>query len=177
MDVAPGVLGRSAAVLSVIVLAALVGHNAYWLVRNQRELPLHERPHRAARDIEQAARESPDPRIHGRLALLYHLAKRIPGSVITITSSLAADRWSLERVARLHVTTSPVRLVIAPASVRRLRAVRTSSGRWGGSRRRYIDLNVRLEPGVDAYVIAERLDGREFFLLPAEDYPAVAGQP
>jgi hypothetical protein len=174
MDVANGVLGRSAAVLSVVVLAALVAHNAYWLLENQRVLPPHERPHRSARDIEELALESRDPRIRGRLALLYLLAKRIPGTAITITSSLEAERWSFERVARLQVTMSPGRLVIRPRSVRRLRATKTTSGLWSGSGRRGIDLNVRLEPGVNEYVVAERRDGRELFLLPAAQFATVA---
>ena len=44
----------------------------------------------------------------------------------------------------------------------------------GGGKHRAIGLNVRLDPAVDAYVLAERRDGRELFLLPAADYAAVA---
>jgi hypothetical protein len=177
MDVVKGGLGRSAAVASVVVLVVFVIHNAYWLAVNQRELPPHERPHRSSRDIEQLARESPDPRVRGRLALLYHLSKHIPGAAITISPSLEAERWSLERVARLKVTTGLERLVVAPGSVRRLRALNTSSGLWSGSGRRGIHLNVCLEPGVTDYVIAERRDGRELFLLPAMHYAKVAARP
>ena len=172
---------RSAAVLSVIVLAALVGHNLYWLVRNQRELPVNERPHRSPRGLEEVARQNPQSKIHGQLATFYHLAKRIPGARVTLPPRFDAERWFFERVARLRVTTSPERLVVAPKDVRRLRTSRTGSGQWRvpTQRGRFgpIEIQFRLDPMVDDYVLAERRDGRELFFFPAAEYPGVADRP
>jgi hypothetical protein len=173
--------GRRAAVLSVVVLAFLVGHNLYWLVRNQGELPPNDRPHRSPRDLEEVARQGPMSKIYGQMATYYHLAKRIPGASVTVTPRVEPERWFFERVARLQVTSSPVRLVIPPKSARRLRALTTAKGSWRvptqGGRHRTIELNFHLDPTVDAYVLAERSDGRELFFLPAAEYATVAGRP
>jgi hypothetical protein len=173
--------GHLAAVLSVVVLALLVGHNIYWLIRNQGELPPNDRPHRSPRDIEEVARQNPQSKIYGQMANYYHLAKRIPGAAVTLTRRFEPERWFFERVARVHVTPSPVRLVIGPKSARRLRAVNTAKGSWRvpthAGRHRTIELNIRLDPTVDAYVLAERSDGRELFFLPAAEYATVAGRP
>jgi hypothetical protein len=170
--------GRRAAVLSVIVLAALVLHNFYWLFENQRTLPANERPHRSPRGLEEVARLNPRARVQSQLASFYYLARHIPGATLTLTPSLDSERWFLERVARLHVTTSPSRLVIAPKSVRQLRATRTAAGSWRVTDKHgklgTVGFNLRLDPQVDTYVLAERVDGRELFLLPAADFPAVA---
>ncbi len=169
----------------VIVLVALIGHNAYWTVRNRREMSCGYVPCVQPRDLARVAEADEHPVVAGRFANYHYLAKRIGGATVTVPAWMTTQDqlWHLQRVARLHVVVSQTPLEVAPAQVRGLTRGTRTPRRWLRERRRGKDiwkaLHVRFDRSATRYVLAETPESRgPLFLLPESQYlDAAAARP
>lgn len=166
----------------IVILVALIGHNLYWMHRNQSEISCGYTPCVQPRDIGRVAEANAHPIVSGRIANYQYLRERIGGATVQVPAWMDQDQvWHLERVARLDVVVSETPLEVAPERVRALRKmISRPPRRWlrerkGGKRGIWKPFYVQLDRAASRYVLAETPDLRgPLFLLPERLYGKVA---
>lgn len=167
----------------LLVLVALIGHNLYWMVRNQREVGCGYSLCVQPRDLAKVAEANPHPTVSGRVALYHFLREHIPGATLTVPPWMADQEWHLERVAGLDVVVSGTPLEIAPAHVDRLTESARFHRRWMRDRNRprkpiWRPLHIRFDRKSTRYVFAETPAQRgPLFLLSEDVYRKRAASP
>lgn len=157
--------------VAVVVLAALIVHNLAWAVRNQRGLPPSLRPHVSSTSLAEVTAANKHPSVHGRLAIYYLLAERIPGATLTVSTRFADAVWMFERVARQRVEVSEQLLVLP---VEHEQSVRDAAEhrRWfvrgsKGAELSYRELYLLLDDDSRDFVLATSTTSSDLFLVPA----------
>ena len=163
--------------LALGLFLALVAHNLYFLVRNQRGVEKGYRLVLRPRDLGKVAERNEHPVVQGRLAIFHYLGERIAGATLSVPPWMEDQRWFLERVARLYVRVSPTPILVAPGAAERLVREAPVHRRWlrrGNKRepRTWQELHILIEPGRAEYVWAETdAEMGPLFLLPRERLP------
>jgi hypothetical protein len=169
---------RRVAIAFVALLALLVAHNVYWLVRNQRGLSCKEKVCVSPLSLERYARLSANPKIFA-LANYYFLNRHIPHARLAVPPWMAPLEWNLEHLSQLRVEVGDGPLLIDPRHAERLAETSTKRRLWDRRRRGQPEsgrmLYLRVAPGSTDYVVAETgKAGDPIFILPTSEYAAVA---
>lgn len=164
---------RRIGVVMAGLLAVLLVHNLVLLVRNQL---VFDRDHRIAVQrptLEQIATADNHPWVHGQAAVLYLLHERLAGATVVLAGRLHELRWWFERVSRVKVEISAIRLPLKEHAAEALIAeASTSRTLWLLGRERPI--HFLFVDGETRYVIAETRQKGPFILLPESRYRQVA---
>lgn len=169
----------------MVGLASMLGHNLYWLVRNQVQRGCNEKLCVSPSELETVAWRASNPKI-SKLALYYLLARRIPHATLTIPPAWRRERADLEDIARVRALVGKTTLLVAATHVDRLsglgitrqRRLRVDGVRRGPTEQRgrepetYVFL---FDETATDYVVAETEDEKgPIFVMPRSVHAEVA---
>jgi hypothetical protein len=161
-------IARAVGVGFVVVLLGLLAWNIHMIPRNQKHLFKVDRFGVHPRSVSLLADRQKWAFVRQRFPT-YHRLRLLAGKTVVIDERRLSHRFFLERLSRLRIEVSPVRLELPADAEQRLAA---QVDRWW-----YLGIDmpfqVVLDDAATRYVLAERVGGGLLFLVPESLYLAM----